>query len=129
MPVFNTVFFIVKEDLAGNAASVGGYFLERLRALQDRQPHVGDVRGKGLFCGAELVTDRATKEPVPEKQVQAVVADCMAPRMTLFRLISPANTPSTKIPNEYWVPACRSRWPRRVCEGKARYNSRRSDAG
>ena len=39
---------------------------------------VGDVRGKGLFCGAELVVDRATKEPADEKKVQAVVADCMA---------------------------------------------------
>jgi taurine-pyruvate aminotransferase len=39
---------------------------------------LGEVRGKGLFCGAELVADRATKEPAEEKRVQAVVADCMA---------------------------------------------------
>jgi taurine-pyruvate aminotransferase len=39
---------------------------------------IGDVRGKGLFCGAELVADRGTKEPTEEKKVQAVVADCMA---------------------------------------------------
>ena len=39
---------------------------------------IGDVRGKGLFLGAELVADRQTKEPVDEKSVQAVVADCMA---------------------------------------------------
>jgi len=36
------------------------------------------VRGKGLFCGAELVADRATKDPAEEKLVQAVVADCAA---------------------------------------------------
>ena len=39
---------------------------------------IGQVRGKGLFCGAELVADRATKDPAEEKLVQAVVADCAA---------------------------------------------------
>ena len=36
------------------------------------------MRGKGLFLGAELVSDRASREPVPEKQAQAVVAECNA---------------------------------------------------
>ena len=36
------------------------------------------MRGAGLFCGAELVSDRSNKTPAEEKLVQAVVADCMA---------------------------------------------------
>ena len=36
------------------------------------------MRGAGLFCGAELVSDRSDKTPAEEKLVQAVVADCMA---------------------------------------------------
>ena len=52
--------------------------LDNLRALQDKHRVIGHVRGKGLFCGAELVADRNTKEAADEKKVQAVVADCMA---------------------------------------------------
>ena len=52
---------VVKEDLAGNAADVGGYFLKRLEDLKAKQPHVADVRGKGLMIGVELVADKKTK--------------------------------------------------------------------
>ena len=44
-----------------NAADVGGYLLDGLRALQDKHALIGDVRGKGLMIGIELVKDRATK--------------------------------------------------------------------
>jgi taurine-pyruvate aminotransferase len=50
---------------------------DKLLELQDKYSVIGQVRSKGLFLGAELVTDRTTKEPVPEKMVQAVVGDCM----------------------------------------------------
>ncbi|SDE71738.1 taurine-pyruvate aminotransferase [Paracoccus isoporae] len=69
---------IEDEGLLENCTAMGERVLSNLRDLQDRHPVIGDVRGKGLFCGAELVADRRTKEPLEEKQVQAVVADCMA---------------------------------------------------
>jgi taurine-pyruvate aminotransferase len=51
--------------------------LDQLNALKDKHEVVGDVRGKGLFLGVELVSDRTTREPMDEKKVQAVVGDCM----------------------------------------------------
>jgi taurine---2-oxoglutarate transaminase len=50
------------EDLIGNSARMGELLGKRLRALADSHPSVGDVRGKGLFWGIELVKDRGTKE-------------------------------------------------------------------
>ncbi|MEM6578314.1 MAG: aminotransferase class III-fold pyridoxal phosphate-dependent enzyme, partial [Pseudomonadota bacterium] len=66
------------EDLLANTTEMGHYMLDQLWALADKHEVIGQCRGKGLFLGAELVSDRDTKEPAPEKQVQAVVADCMA---------------------------------------------------
>ncbi len=66
------------EDLLGNTLTMGARMIDNLNALAEKHAVIGDVRGKGLFCGAELVADRATKEPLPEKLVQAVVGDCMA---------------------------------------------------
>lgn len=57
--------YIRDHDLVRNAAEVGGYFLDRLRALQERHAIIGDVRGLGLLAGIELVRDRATKAPFP----------------------------------------------------------------
>ena len=69
---------IEEEDLLNNTTAMGHRMLDNLRALQDKHRVIGHVRGKGLFCGAELVADRNTKEAADEKKVQAVVADCMA---------------------------------------------------
>jgi taurine-pyruvate aminotransferase len=60
------------ENLVENSRRVGGYLLDRLRGLVDH-PAVGDVRGKGLFCGVELVADKTAKTPPAEAQVGAVV--------------------------------------------------------
>ncbi|MGR3343885.1 MAG: aminotransferase family protein [Paracoccaceae bacterium] len=69
---------IEDEDLLANTTAMSTRLMDNLRALQDRHRVIGDVRGKGLFVGAELVSDRGTKEPVDEKLAQAVTADCMA---------------------------------------------------
>ncbi len=69
---------IEDEGLLDNTAAMGERMMSNLQALMEKHAVIGDVRGKGLFLGAELVADRATKEPVDEKQAQAVVADCMA---------------------------------------------------
>ncbi|MEM9872179.1 MAG: aminotransferase class III-fold pyridoxal phosphate-dependent enzyme, partial [Pseudomonadota bacterium] len=69
---------IEDEDLLGNTVAMGDYMLDKLAELKDKHAVIGDVRGKGLFLGAELVADRDTRDPAPEAQVQAVVKDCMA---------------------------------------------------
>ena len=46
-----------------NAADVGVYFMERLRDLQQRFDRIGEVRGRGLMLGMELVEHRTTKTP------------------------------------------------------------------
>ena len=68
---------IEDEGLLDNTTAMGERMVNNLQALSEKHAVIGDVRGKGLFCGAELVSDRATKEPMDEKKVQAVVADCM----------------------------------------------------
>ena len=54
---------LAKEGLAERARDLGQYFLDGLRELQQRYPCIGDVRGKGLMIGVELVKSRESKEP------------------------------------------------------------------
>lgn len=58
---------IESENMQAHALEVGNYFMEQLRSLQQKYPIIDDVRGHGLFIGAELVRDTITKIPaVPE---------------------------------------------------------------
>ena len=54
------------------ATELGGRFIEGLRELQERHPIIGDVRGRGLFLGIELVRDRETQEPATEEAARIV---------------------------------------------------------
>ena len=53
---------LIEDELMENAADTGEYLLESLRELMTRCSVIGDVRGRGLMVGVELVKDRATKE-------------------------------------------------------------------
>jgi len=57
-----TMDILGREGIA-NAARMGEQMLERLRGWTQTHPHVGDVRGRGLMIGIELVKDKATREP------------------------------------------------------------------
>ena len=54
---------IINEKLTERAADIGQYLKERLCELKSRHEAIGDVRGRGLILGVEIVTDRKTKEP------------------------------------------------------------------
>lgn len=56
---------IEREGIVQNVQATGGYLANGLHALHARHALVGDVRGRGLFFGVELVRDRATREPAP----------------------------------------------------------------
>jgi 4-aminobutyrate aminotransferase len=54
---------LVEEVYAANAAELGAYFMDRLRELQHRHEVIGEVRGKGLMIGVELITDADSRTP------------------------------------------------------------------
>jgi taurine-pyruvate aminotransferase len=72
------------ERLADRAGEMGAYLLDGLRGLMDLKV-VGDVRGKGLLIGVELVKDRNTKEQLDAAQLASVVDFCRDNRLIVGR--------------------------------------------
>jgi 4-aminobutyrate aminotransferase-like enzyme len=70
------------ERLMEHARIVGAALLDGLRALADRHPLIGDVRGSGLFLGVELVRERETLEPADAEA--AFISDRMRDRGVLI---------------------------------------------
>ena len=66
---------IETENLQENSLKIGGYILAGLEKLKTKDPIIGDVRGKGLLLGIEMVKDRATKVPA-KAECAAVLESC-----------------------------------------------------
>ena len=60
------VEIVLRDQLAQRAAKVGAYLQQQLSALQQRHAAIGDLRGRGLLHGVELVLDRQTKTPATD---------------------------------------------------------------
>ncbi|MFO7713509.1 aspartate aminotransferase family protein [Desulfosarcina sp.] len=89
------------ENLTENSRVMGDYLFDRLQELADH-PAVGDVRGKGLFLGVELVADKADKRPPSEAQMGAVVDAAKAEGVLLGRTNSSLPGLNTTL---YFAPA------------------------
>jgi 4-aminobutyrate aminotransferase len=63
---------LLQGGLIQNAAQMGDHLLERLQSLKNVYPMIGDVRGKGLMVGVELVLDHESKRPASPQRDQIV---------------------------------------------------------
>ena len=61
---------IAQDHLQDNSLTVGNYLLEKLKGLKEKHDVIGDVRGKGLMIGVELVEDPTSKTPAKEACVR-----------------------------------------------------------
>jgi 4-aminobutyrate aminotransferase / (S)-3-amino-2-methylpropionate transaminase / 5-aminovalerate transaminase len=69
---------IINERLVENSARVGALMLDALKKLQDKYRFIGDVRGRGLMIGVELVADRTSKEPLDKAITLALFHEALA---------------------------------------------------
>jgi adenosylmethionine-8-amino-7-oxononanoate aminotransferase len=65
---------IERDDLLEQVVARGEFLMKRLHDVFDEHPHVGDIRGRGLFIGLEFVADRQSREPFdPALQINATL--------------------------------------------------------
>jgi 4-aminobutyrate aminotransferase-like enzyme len=68
---------ILKEDLVRNSEVVGAAMLKRLQAMKETHRTIGEVRGRGLLLGVELVKDRVTKAPLGRDVTRQLYMECL----------------------------------------------------
>ncbi|MBI4386083.1 MAG: aspartate aminotransferase family protein [Elusimicrobia bacterium] len=72
-----TLDILRAEGLVERSRAAGGRLLRRLREMQRRFDFIGDVRGRGLMIGVELVTDRRSQEPLSKEICRALFAEAL----------------------------------------------------
>ncbi len=72
-----TLQTVLAESLVENSAQVGAFLLDKLKALGEKYEFIGDVRGKGLFIGLDLVKDRATKIPLEKEVTERIFQEAL----------------------------------------------------
>ncbi len=75
--VAETLRTIKREGLVENSAAVGAFLLERLMRLREKYEFVGDVRGKGLLIGVDLVRDRKSREMLGRSITEAIFKEAL----------------------------------------------------
>ena len=68
---------ILEEKLVENSARVGALMLDALKRLMDKYRFIGDVRGRGLMIGVEMVADRKTKAPLDKTITRALFHEAL----------------------------------------------------
>lgn len=69
---------ILAENLVDNAGDVGAYLQRQLQENIGTDPRVGEIRGKGLLIGIELVRDRKSREPLADADMAQILGECSA---------------------------------------------------
>jgi 4-aminobutyrate aminotransferase-like enzyme len=70
-----TVKTIVDDGLVENSAKVGAFMLRKLETLKEKYSFIGEVRGRGLLIGLELVKDRKTKEKLSKDACKLIFSE------------------------------------------------------
>uniref|UniRef100_W5N1L2 Alanine--glyoxylate aminotransferase 2, mitochondrial n=1 Tax=Lepisosteus oculatus TaxID=7918 RepID=W5N1L2_LEPOC len=75
--IASAVLDTIEEDgTQQNCANVGTYLLTELAKLRDKFEIIGDVRGKGLQIGVEMVKNKGSREPLPAAEMNQIFEDC-----------------------------------------------------
>ncbi len=99
-----TLNVLERDDLAGKARQLGGYFRSKLNQLAERFEMIGDIRGRGLLQGIELVRDRRTREPATSEG-RTITDQCLGDGLivsvrregSVLRFVPPASTTEEQI--------------------------------